>query len=308
MVRLLLILLLISSSLTTTAQGYHRTLVPGRSWDMFSCNTMDNSLLPCQSGRRYFLKDTTVSIDGYDYHPLFYYSILSDNTEVYYDPFYVDNIQEHVSLFSMREDTITGKVYVLNVDGVDEMVADYSLEIGDVFQGYEYSTVVDVGEAILLNGEPRKVVVLENGFYFLEGVGPSSGLPNNPIVGLGWWYDVRCVMDGTESLWNFRDSSPFSSGNIFSCIGTLSVNDVPAQPSISVFPNPALELITMELSPVLGVGAMLEIFSITGQGMFRQEQVPVTLQIDISGWPRGVYLYAVTYKDGQKSRGTLLAQ
>lgn len=309
MTRLLLLLLLIPSSLLTLAQGYHRTLVPGRSWDMFSCNAMANPLLPCQSGERYFLKDTTVFIDGYEYHPLFHYRILSANTQVYYMPFYVDNTQEYVSSIWMREDTVNGKLYVKwQIEESEELVADYSLEVGELFDSSSLTPVVEVGEVTILNGDIRKYVMLQNGFYFIEGLGPSNGLTNYPMIHTGWSFDVRCVMDGTELLWNFRDGSPFASGNIISCIGTLSVNDVPAQPSISVFPNPALELITMELPPVLGVGATLEVFSVTGQGIFRQEQVPVTLQMDISGWPRGAYLYAVTYKDGQKSRGTLLAQ
>lgn len=131
---------------------------------------------------------------------------------------------------------------------------------------------------------------------------------NKPLDAFGFWSEARCVMDGSEVLWNFHNSSPFSSGSTSTCIGTLSVNDLPALPSITVVPNPAIDRITIALPPELGVGASVEVFSITGQRMFRQEHVPTTLHMDISGWARGAYLYEVTYRDGQKSRGRLLAQ
>jgi hypothetical protein len=75
----------------------------------------------------------------------------------------------------------------------------------------------------------------------------------------------------------------------------VSTDQLPVDQPIRIYPNPASHTLNIILD---GPGTqLLDISSITGRRLFRQEVEGETLQIDIASFPKGVYVISLSNGD-----------
>lgn len=77
---------------------------------------------------------------------------------------------------------------------------------------------------------------------------------------------------------------------------TLSVEDNKAAATVSVFPNPANNVLTVNTSGLEGSGASVRIVDVLGKQVYSEEFSGSSKKIDVSDFKNGVYLLTVSEK------------
>lgn len=92
---------------------------------------------------------------------------------------------------------------------------------------------------------------------------------------------------------NRQGGSAFAHQTIFiySFDNSVGVNEGEMKPEVHIYPNPASDLITIELE---AAGARIEIFDPTGKLVHQQRSTGTSQRIAIDQWPAGVYLIKVS--------------
>lgn len=151
-------------------------------------------------------------------------------------------ISEYELTALMRDDIPEKKVYVIPVAGsnytgcdlgVESLMCDFSLEIGDTVSSclsggtLEYPYFIDnIGEIFRFGLNTRRFVIEDLG-YFDEGIGSSHGL-------------IEAMFDPVKNVNNnlYRLSLGYYCRNT-PCGLIVSTNDQPLPSDFSVYPNPA---------------------------------------------------------------------
>ncbi|MDO9511678.1 MAG: T9SS type A sorting domain-containing protein [Bacteroidales bacterium] len=185
------------------AQSYQPMVKEGRYWDVAdysewaTCN-YENML------RYYFAGDTT--IDGSVYKKVYQHFFLSGSTSGFCPPFEIQTESVLNPVYMMYEDTLARKVYI-RVEGhcltEADLMYDFSLESGDTlhsnYAGQGMTLIVASTEYITLNnGKEVKKVNLDNGQYYIEGIGGSCGIFNPMVEGVDYWSVAACVKENNE--------------------------------------------------------------------------------------------------------------
>ncbi|MGB6036021.1 MAG: T9SS type A sorting domain-containing protein, partial [Cryomorphaceae bacterium] len=73
---------------------------------------------------------------------------------------------------------------------------------------------------------------------------------------------------------------------------TLSTSSEISETTFNIFPNPASDLVTLEIPEKL-VGASVSVFTTTGKLIDQLNQNSIREELDVSSWPKGIYLIRI---------------
>ena len=198
--------------------------------------------------------------------------------------------------------------YLTHVFGDEKMLYDFSMQSGDSIWYYDPSEclkLLSVSDTIL-EGEcvSRKAYYFsyeENGVDYgdreiwIEGIGSLNGLlePGTYFF-IGGYYNLLCYYEDENLIWHHP--------RINGCyVGVDGLEDIEADNSISVCPNPASETVHVE-----GVrSAEVQVFNALGQVV---KTVWGTNEIDLRGLVEGVYLLRITDADGKVYTNKIMVQ
>ena len=114
----------------------------------------------------------------------------------------------------------------------------------------------------------------------------NAGAPN------GCWNSGNC---GTVTGWNTNNFNATIDSTILpakiigkNCLTTSVMNIIPLSENIYIYPIPAFEKISVEISPMIKE-SMLTIYNISGQELIKQQIKNNKTEIDISNLTRGIY-------------------
>lgn len=102
-----------------------------------------------------------------------------------------------------------------------------------------------------------------------------------PLTGRGYYRLRQVDTDGTTA---------------FSPIVTATVNAAEATAQVTMFPNPAIDQVTVRLSET-SASAAVRIVNALGQDVLRQELASTVATLDLAGLPDGAYLVTLTAAD-----------
>ena len=188
-----------------------------------------------------------------------------------------------------------GVVYYLNSTNIEQVLFDFTLEIGDVFElnnilcfvnGNGNLTVVSISYEYIA-GENRKVLEME-GFsneYWIEGLGSTNG---------GLYSGVQNIEGGSSLLCFYHNGETYYFNNSTNCNIVLSNNDNFIN-NITVYPNPITERSILQL-PLEAEIDHLKIYNISGK-LIKEETISSDNYIlNNMNFASGLYFYQVSSK------------
>ena len=192
------------------------------------------------------------------------------------DPFpYHDNNFNMIDTVFVREDQAAKKVYKI-FNGVEVVLYDFSLEVGNTFQQQQYTFTVVAIDEFEVNGDVRKRLKLEANppeysqtftQYWIEGVG-SNAHPFYPqrnitsVLSSGGGYNIytKCSFQNSEYIY----------GNSDYCSSILSTSSQTVQhDEIVISPNPFTVELKIDSTNYLQ-DAHFKLYNIQGQ-LVREE-------------------------------------
>ncbi|MBL0013531.1 MAG: T9SS type A sorting domain-containing protein [Flavobacterium sp.] len=182
-----------------------------------------------------------------------------------HDGFLYTRFSDSPALF--REDVVERKVYVRGIDGIDKIVFDFSLELGDsVLQPNGYVYFVTAIEYIDLTGGTRKRMTMttfnnSNGFYdwgyWIEGVG------NNQSPFKSYMYRDQSAGANAYMNCSFQNGEVIYGDGSCAALLTTAQNEFTNQ-TITFSPNPFITALTIQSEITLD-NARVKIFNAVGQ-------------------------------------------
>lgn len=292
----ILLFSLLFGSYIANGQSYHKLINESFYWDVpyaeegYICNGYG----PNGPYRYKFSGDTIINDKIYSkiYQSLF----INLNTPPAPNcpPFAVDTVFSMVSQVFLREDTLAKKVWRYTTYNTPEeiLLYDFSVEQGDTLDwGNLGQSIVDtVYDIITFDGLTRKKIEFSSaGFfpsgYYIEGLGGEGGLLGEPILGYGPW--LQCVLDLDQNLiWS-------DNGICYDFI--TNVSSIIDRSTISVYPNPFSEYLTLETSLN---SFKVKIYNMYGNEVF-VEEINKSKKIDLSSFSPGIYILKVFKKDDE---------
>ncbi len=75
---------------------------------------------------------------------------------------------------------------------------------------------------------------------------------------------------------------------------TTAINDVPADYSVTLFPNPAVDFVTLQIQNLLNEVLIIDLYTIEGK-LLKSQQINSSthLQIDMTAYNSGTYLLSI---------------
>ena len=202
------------------------------------------------------------------------------------------------NLWGFIRETEDRKVFSRRPSTSDEqLMYDFSMEVGDTICMCDYGfyeccmVVIEKGETIV-NGEPRQQIVLEypwgngEGEVWIEGIGSLYGIIDSGSLFLtGGSTNLLCYYEDGDLIW--QNTTPGYDECYIIYNGTQGIEEDETTLSVSVFPNPANGKVSIE-----GVEATeVQVYNTIGQLV---KTVEGSNEINVSGFPEGVYLLRVT--------------
>ncbi len=291
---------------------YHPLIRSNTYWQwQFSEYPGSMTICVVDAGYEVFFQGDTV-FQGLSYNIVRGYpivSLLNNGTGPYCQPYAVNkNVKSSIQAY-MREDTVTKRVYIyrpMTADSVNykgDLLYDFSLKAGDSLLMSRYQMISGIGTAlvvdrvhdtILQNGASRKVFYFEKGNsqYYVESIGSFQGLYSaveRPFEGNEY---LDCVSSDSTQLWG----SCFS---ILTCVPELERNN-----TFSLFPNPAQDRITVELSAEGRYD--LSMSNILGQVVSTLQFTGTKTELDASTLPKGVYFVQVSSDQSKTAKKVVI--
>jgi hypothetical protein len=196
---------------------------------------------------------------------------------------------------AIRQDTLLKKIFFIPPDSSSEhLLYDFTMQVGDTIKGYleSYSwsadTVISI-DSILVGSTYHKRWFIDYGYniYIIEGVGSTYGLLESSPGGMVDFpdYSITCFKQNGQSLY------PDTTTN---CQLITSINSIdPISNQVNVFPNPAIDNLTIEIPQK----STIELLDIQGQTILQQTLQQGKTDIDISGLAKGIYILRLCSND-----------
>lgn len=225
------------------------------------------------------------------------------------------------AFIQFREDTVQRKVFGL-WNGQEHLVYDFSLAIGDTFfvpqplSGGEEFYIITSIDTVLVGNSMRKrftfqgVETLPENSFWIEGIGGGAGPFMSHYV-FESWSVLRCFSDNDELLY----SSPFPYPPQYllqqypwyeycdtSVVGVDDRNSA----TVHIYPNPASNLVRLDVSGTQAQIDRLEAFSALGNAMNIARIDPHS--INISDWPSGLYIVRILFSNRTFTNTKILKQ
>jgi hypothetical protein len=178
--------------------------------------------------------------------------------------------------------------------------------------------------------EGRSIEQTSDSGYIIAGITDSSGncisdvyLIKTDAIGDTLWtrtfgdgdldygYSVSITDDGGFLIGGYKGSSNPASSDMYliktNSNGIVGIEDVPKEchKEVQLYPNPTASTFSIHLPPTFSNPEKLEIFNNLGQMVGRFDRVE---NIDISGFPSGLYFVVVTGEDGERMAGRVVKE
>jgi hypothetical protein len=290
-------------SITSFPQAYHPVIEPNKVWDQSD----EDGYFPCSFlPRRYKFTDNDTVLGGVTYRICNEFRLLGVPGPgiMTCPPFMADTLAD--ALIFMREDTTERKVFIYDEESypqVDQLLYDFTLNIGDTLQSYfastSYPLILDtIFDVILDNGDSRREYLFSSDWLgsnigYIEGVGGINGIAT-PLY--------RFESPG-NSLYCLKKDDDIVLGNMycdFYFVGVKDQKDI----SVSVYPNPSEDFVNVELENVTGK-VMFEILDIKGTILFSRELKALKSGFSLDEVGKGLFIYRITTKEST-IRGKLI--
>lgn len=259
----------------------------------------------CMPTYTYITENDPVNINGITYR--FY--IYKEDTAYFHNLCYYKcmwNERGYASAY-LREDTTCGKIYRYypNID-TEYVWCDMSLNIGDTFclpvindQSYWYeeqNTKLLVDSIVYIN--EKKIIYLKANIWctsifenaklrFIEGIGPTYGpMGFQPMI-LPELSFLSCVHKDDELVF-------IANADAGCDINYVNKEDKPFPKHISIHPNPAENVVFIQLSDNQEIGD-ITFCDISGRVIYHECLNIHTASIDISHWDNGIYVIMLNY-------------
>ncbi len=190
-----------------------------------------------------------------------------------------------------------GQVFYVPKDSTSELlVYDFTVTTGQVLNNVIYTGnfmnyTIGLIDSVLIGGSYRTRIHVGEG-YWLEGVGCSMGLFNDPYADLDGMQELMCM--------SYLDSTFFPNYGLGFCPMDLGLNDHPQNLNeLFCFPNPTGGTFFIERN----LNVSFESTIVTNN--LGQEINPEIifsdsyLEIDLSKFPNGIYFVTLTNEDGK---------
>jgi len=283
------LLLLILSTITFTTQAqtsvYHPFPDSDAVWNV-SYGSFQGS---CYDDEYYsYVMGNDTLIGGFTYHNIFIPSIISHSS----------NPCNSGGIFigyqgSIRQDTIARRVYFLQPDSTNEkLLFDFNLNIGDTVQPDSFCWprpfIINTIDSTLIGNNYRKTWRDGTSNILIEGIGTGHGLLSRPCGFFEAAYGLQCFKQNGTTL--YPDSTT-------ACDIISSINNLSEENSLSVFPNPATNLLTITTTSTQPSTIIL--YDIASRQLM-QQKFNGSATLNIEGLAKGVYLYEVRSETGVK--------
>lgn len=201
---------------------------------------------------------------------------------------------------ALREET--GKVFFIPKDSIQEfLLYDFTAQKGDTLHqiymedpgGYPSivdDLVVSYVDSILFEGVYRKQFFLDNDGYWIEGVGCQFGLFVFPYMMVSYWEaELTCMSIGEFTAYPEAGNTP--------CAKVSSVEDFEHVTAISVYPNPASNLISIE---AVSLKEHQHILIYNGLGELVLKAEHKNGKVDVSKLTTGLYFMELEHQAGSR--------
>jgi hypothetical protein len=277
-------------------QAYHPLLRPNTYWDVQYVN--GPNICVYDFGERYYIQgDSTIA--GENFKIIMAHPIRNVNPGPYCPPYAVDTTISLYSYFCLREDTADRRVYISTSTYINELFYDFSLGEGDTLKS-EYASqglilIVDSIRTITIyDGTQRKIFYLSNGEYYIEGIGSSQGFVSPICEAISGGGELECVNGNGIDLWGYNCG-----------YGIYNIQEATRFSAFTLSPNPTSHTFSIHLPETFSNPETLELFNSLGQMVGRFDRVE---NVDISGYPSGLYFVVVTGEDGQRMTGRVVKE
>ena len=281
-IKLIALIALMMGGMTMKAQDYHPIVEDGKQWNVLFSYPWSPPEPQHKYTDIYKIEGDTL-VDGVSYKVM--YATSDENLTGW-------------NLCCFFRETEDGQVFSRRPSTSDEqLLYDFSMEVGDTICMCDYGydeccmVVIEKGEAIV-NGEPRQQIVLEYPFgngveeVWIEGIGSLYGIVDSGSLFLtGGSTNLLCYYENDDLIW--QNTTPGYDECYIIYNGTQVIEEDETTLSVSVFPNPANGKVSIE-----GVEATeVQVYNTIGQLV---KTVEGSNEINVSGFPEGVYLLRVT--------------
>lgn len=208
-------------------------------------------------------------------------------------------VSPYVLFGLMREDTLARQVYGMPIDGEypsysvcppgsESLMYDFSLNVGDtlfnscIVNMYDFISYVvnSISNCNALYGVTTRCFEIGDGMIY-EGIGSNYGLWEpvfDPVKTSSDWY--------TSLAYYCPDAD---------CPYIVGTNKMPIESKIKTFPNPVLDLLTIDLSSADLHGLVqIDLLSIQGELLDSFWPKTKTIHLPFSGYKPGIYLLRIS--------------
>ncbi len=288
--------LIIFCILFLARQVYSQTVVDTvKLWNVAYCSAGGLGFV-CETVSYKFQSDTTINS--------YQYKILLKTSDTTLSNWWAEG--------AMRE--VGSKIYYYNYsDQTEYLVYDFGANLGDTIKAITFCgnyLIVDSVDTLMINGQARRRLIFNfpSCLYteeWIEGIGSNHGIVNMFSV-----FGFLPFDSGEELLCYWEDGfvkwiNPAYNQCYYV---TTEIYEQISNSSISVFPNPLIDVAKVELNSI-SKNWSWELYSSIGQLV--QEKCNITtnsLEIDKGHLPAGIYFYQVRTADSKKYFGKLVVE
>lgn len=193
---------------------------------------------------------------------------------------------DYYAIRLMREDTLTGKLWISDINCYHEMLyVDMSLNIGDTF---ENGSVVRI---VYYDSLGRKVIQLNDGNRFVEGVGPDIFV-GDYLLNTPYLHVICSYHDGELQYKNSNlDPNLFDVENCYIVYHERITST--EKNSIAIYPNPCHSFFEIELSEE----SQISMYDGLGHIILRKKVYSGKEIIDITSLAAGCYYLNIANSD-----------
>ena len=283
-IKILVLVVFFGTTFSLSYSQYHPLTKSRLFFDIAEAS--NNTLCQYDRAGRYFIKHDTL-IKGNIYTKLYYFNFKTINGPDFCPPYHIDPAI-FLSNYFIREDTSSQKVFIFNpIIQKDDLLYDFKLIKGDTLKSeyhkqQDYLKVDSVYNFTLRDSSIRKVIVLNNLNFYIEGIGGNMGIYQPLSILPGTWSEIFCVRDGLKSIY----------GNM--CNSTFVNQKTIVKKGIKVFPNPGEDFINIQSD------IPLTSYSIIGSSgnIIENKHLDERAIIDIENLASGLYILHLQDENG----------
>lgn len=289
-------------SVAAISQAYHPVLELNKYWDQSD----QDSYSPCSfNPRRYVFiqKDSTINGHIYQLCKSYHLNGIPGPGISTCPPYVVDT--NYPWNYWLREDTTARKVYIYDHDSspTDQLLYDFTLKVGDTLKSdYEcwgcqgVPLILSAKEIVTLHsGETRMKYVFDPFHLFpsyVEGIGGSLGFVLPIYMFENEARMLYCVKKDGEDIWGTVCNTVF--------VGMKNEPEI----SISVFPNPADDVLNINLNNISeSLPYSFEVFDLKWIKILTTKLESSNNAVSLTNLSPGFYLYKIrsetTLKNGK---------